>query len=371
MCLSTIQSSANDLANAKWSFTTRRVQREDVTQLRTRFEQAKAGDLLLAQVESIGQHKSLRLTSARQSALYVGDTIVVSVGARYAPDQFEASADIDSNGCDLIAAGGLAGQMLTRHGAMKKPTALRPLGLLADAEGEVLNLARYALSKQRWPAALPMIAVFGTSMNAGKTTTAASVVHGLSRAGLKVGAAKVTGTGSPNDFCAYLDAGAHQVVDFTDAGYASTYLTSLNELEQIFKTLTQHLQDTGCDMIVLEVADGVFQLETAELMRSETFKGHINAVLLAAPDASGAVVGVQQLQACCLPVAGVSGLISRSPLACREATENLTVPVVGSAELYDPTRVCMLVEHVNRHKANGSGLLSMPMPIPIYQALAG
>ncbi len=368
MFLSTIAQPANDLANAKWAFTTRRVRQEEATDLVTSFECANAGDLLLAQVESIGQHKSLRLTTARQSALYVGDTIVVSVGARYAPDQFEASANIDHAGCDLIAAGGLAGQMITRHGAMKKPTTLRPLGLLADAEGQVLNLARYALPRH-WPATLPMLAVFGTSMNAGKTTTAAGVVHGLSRAGLKVGAAKVTGTGSPNDFCAYLDAGAYQVVDFTDAGYASTYLTNVKELEQICHTLTQYLQDAGCEVIVLEVADGVFQVETAELMRCETFLDHVDAVLFAASDALGAVVGVQQLQACGLPVVGVSGLISRSPLASREAVAHLTVPVMGCAELRDPFKARMLLAPFDAHLVESSASLCLPTPFPAPQAL--
>ncbi len=354
MFLSTIQQPANGLANTKWAFTVRRARREDAIQLITHFEVARAGDLLLAQVKSIGQHKALRLTTARQSSLYIGDLIVVSVGARYAPDQFEASADIDREGCDLIAAGGLAGRMLARHGAMKNPTVLRPLGLLADAGGQVLNLAHYALPERHQPATLPMIAVLGTSMNSGKTTTAASVVHGLTQAGLNVGAAKITGTGSPNDFCAYLDAGAGQVVDFTDAGYASTYLTSLKELEQIFNTLTQHLQDAGCDAIVLEVADGVYQMETAGLMASKTFQNHVDAVLFAAPDALGAVVGVQQLQAYGLPVVGVSGLISRSPLACREAAENLTVPVVGCADLHEPSRVSKFLDRTRRHKTGST-----------------
>ena len=59
-------------------------------------------------------------------------------------------------------------------------------------------------------------------MNSGKTTTAASLIHGLKRAGLKVAAVKVTGTGSGGDLWSMSDAGAATTLDFTDLGHAST-----------------------------------------------------------------------------------------------------------------------------------------------------
>ena len=45
----------------------------------------------------------------------------------------------------------------------------------------------------------PVLIVAGTAMNAGKTTAAARLIKGLQRAGLRVGAAKVTGTGAGGD----------------------------------------------------------------------------------------------------------------------------------------------------------------------------
>ena len=60
-------------------------------------------------------------------------------------------------------------------------------------------------------------------MNSGKTTTAAHLIKGLVQAGLKVGAAKLTGTGAVGDIWLMQDAGANLVLDFTDTGFPSTY----------------------------------------------------------------------------------------------------------------------------------------------------
>jgi hypothetical protein len=326
------------LAGAKWAFTTRRVRPADCQNASADFASAQPGDLLLARVEAVSQHKSLNLGNGRSSTLYPGDHVVVAVGARYAPDQFEAMAEVDADGCDLIAAGGLAGRVRVRHETMREPTALRPLALLAGADGVRVNLRRYALPRCQQPLDAVALAVVGASMNSGKTTAAASLIRGLTAAGHKVGACKITGTGAPGDFWAFLDAGARSVVDFTDAGYGSTYQVALPELEQIASTLTGHLQLLGCDVIVLEVADGVFQGETAALLESAVLRELVRGVLFAAPDALSARAGAERLIGAGLPVIGVSGLVTRSPLASSEAARDLPVPVLMRSDLQDPVK---------------------------------
>jgi len=101
---------------------------------------------------------------------------------------------------DLVAGGGVASCTTRKHVKMKQPTRIEPLGLLARGDGTVLNLADFRIpvnASFRRPQCV--IAVVGSSMNAGKTTTAGGLVHGLSRAGFQVGAAKITGTGSGGD----------------------------------------------------------------------------------------------------------------------------------------------------------------------------
>jgi hypothetical protein len=336
--------SSDILHRAKWAFTTRRVEPGLPRRLVAGVDRAAPGDLLLARVATLGQHKRLHLRNGRPAALYGGDPVVVCAGARYAPDQFNADAEIAADGCDLVAAGGIAGTVRASHARMAVPTRLTPVGLLANAEGDVINVGAFALPPVPAAGDLPVFAVLGTTMNAGKTTTAAALVHGLSRAGLTVGAAKVTGTGAAGDVCALEDAGACVVVDFTDAGHATTCGLDAPALEEIVARLTGHLRARGAEAVVIEVADGVFQAETAALMRAPAFRQLVDGVLFAAAEAVGAVAGVRMVRDAGLPLAGVSGLICASPLASAEAAPLLDVPILPHAELHDPAAAAALVE---------------------------
>ena len=184
------------LAAARRAFTTRNVDFGDVVSL-DRSAAPNAGDLVLARVVSIGQHPRLESPEGRRQTMYPGDEIVVVYGNRYAPDQFDAAVPDTLEACDLVAGGGIAAEMRAKHYKMKSPTRIEPVGLLAGAGGAIINVADYCLDfAQPINPLCKVIVIVGTSMNAGKTTTAATLIHGLNRAGLKVGAAKVTGTGS-------------------------------------------------------------------------------------------------------------------------------------------------------------------------------
>jgi molybdopterin-guanine dinucleotide biosynthesis protein len=89
-------------------------------------------------------------------------------------------------------------------------------------------------------------------MNAGKTTTAVGLIKGLRAAGLDVGAAKVTGTGAGGDVWSMLDAGAFPVVDFTDAGFPSTYRLPITQVEQVLTTLVEYVSVSAVAAIVLK-----------------------------------------------------------------------------------------------------------------------
>ena len=330
--------------SAKAAFTTRNVQLRDAKTLVSDVR-PRSGDLVLARVSQIGHQRRIEGPSGRRCQLYCGDEIIVVYGARYAPDQFEAVIPPDLRPCHLVAAGGLAGEVVTQHPLVRKATRIEPVGLLGDANGRVLNLRHYAIEE---PAACDRrpttIAIVGTSMNSGKTTTAAALVHGLAAAGLKVGVAKLTGTGSGGDLWSALDAGAATAIDFTDAGYPSTQGLPIVELEEAASRLLRHLSIQGHDILVVEIADGLLQLETAELLRSETLRGRVDAIIFAAVDAMGAMAGARWLTERNLPLIGLSGLVSASPLARQEAIEATGLPVFSLAELADPEfapRLCL------------------------------
>ena len=341
---------AKRLLKAKAAYTTRRVPLSEAGYLISGDVIPAPGDLVLARVDRLGQHKRIELGNGRRAPLFQGDEIILCYGHRYAPDQFEGEIPNSLEPCHMVAAGGIAACAISKHASRKAATRITPLGLLGDARGRPVNLADHALDPASSETTLPMtIAVVGTSMNAGKTTTAAYLIRGLANAGLKVGAAKLTGTGAGGDTWLMVDAGADLVLDFTDAGYASTHRVVLGELEGIVTTLTAHLQQAGVDVIVLEVADGLFQEETSALLCSPVFRQTVNGIIFAAADAMGAATGVNWLYDHDLPVVAISGRLTGAPLVVRETQGATGLPVMGLEQLSDPGIADTIRQHLEIH----------------------
>ena len=327
---------------AKWAFTTRRVERSDAVSLSKDFNAASAGDLVLCQILQVGQHKNIQLANRRNSVSYPGDLVVLCVGDRYAPDQFLSSARIEGDVVSLVAGGGVVGAVEAAHQRMSKPTSLLPIGLLVNAEGTVMNVNDYAMDVLPPNYDATVIGVFGASMNSGKTTAAVSLAHGLRRAGHQVAGIKTTGTGAFGDFNAFEDAGV-PVSDFTDAGMATTFKMPLERIERGFETLVANAAAKGADMIVVEIADGVFQRETKSILKKSRIRDRLDGILFAAPDALGAFGGVTVLESYGLSPFAISGMVSCSPLGSAEAAEVTGLPVLSKEQLWDRSVVSELV----------------------------
>ena len=333
--------------SAKWAFSTRRVNRDDVRGISTEFDQARAGDLLMCEITMVGQHKNIQLAERRSAQSYVGDLVVLCLGDRYAPDQFLSSAVIEDGNLALAAGGGVAGRVDAAHADMSKPTELRPIGLLTGDYGRILNVADYALPALPANHDITVIGVFGASMNAGKTTAAASIAHGLGRAGYKVAGIKATGTGAFGDFNAFEDGGT-AALDFTDAGMATTYRMPLERIEQGFDTLVATAAKRGAQIAVVEIADGVFQPETRAILKSSRIRDRMDGILFATPDALGALGAVTWLENMGLSPFAISGKVSCSPLAAAEAAEVTGLPILSRTELRTPEAVLPLVKPIMR-----------------------
>ncbi|RMG34121.1 MAG: DUF1611 domain-containing protein [Gammaproteobacteria bacterium] len=307
----------------------------------------RSGDLLLARVGRVGQHKRLERPDGRRAQLFAGDHVVVAYGQRYAPDQFGGVLPPDLGRCALVAAGGIAAQEQCRHRAVSAPTVLEPVGLLADGEGHVLNLMRYALNRPGQVAEhrqIPALAVFGNSMNVGKTTTVARLALGLTRAGRRVACVKVTGTGAGGDYWMMRDAGAVWVGDFTDMGHATTVSLSAEHLEAVATGLIGHAGETSPDVILVEVADGLLQRETALLADSPALRDRVDGILFAGADAMSTLGGVAMLRQRGHRVLGVSGAFTAAPLAMAEVAAHVDVPVLEKTDLSDPSQAMALLD---------------------------
>lgn len=324
-------------ASFKRAFSTRNVPGEVIRTLINGDITPTPGDLVLARVDRLRQHLRLELPSGRRAMLFPGDHILVCYGNRYAPDQFEALVPTSLAPCHLVAAGGIAAQMRQRNPAVKNPTEITPLGLVGNSAGVPLNLRDWkkdaGVHNQR---STPIYVVVGSSMNAGKTTTAASLVKGLVQDGFRTGAMKVTGTGSGGDLWHYVDVGATQALDFTDAGYASTYGLDNRAVLEIVNFLGNALRNDQVDAIVIEVADGLLQAETNALLKSPEFKSQVSGIFHAAVDAHSAIYGVDFLAQLGYQVVAVSGVVSSSPLARQEFAAHCATPIVTKQQLRAP-----------------------------------
>ncbi len=352
------------IQSAKWAFTTRRVARADVVRRLDGVTEARPGDLLLARVARIGHHQRVQLATGRPSELYPGDLCVVAVGNRYAPDQFEALGEISASGCDLVAAGGVAGRVIRANASVKPPTRLMPLGRLADAAGQPITLEAYALTSRAAPADLPVIGIVGASMNAGKTTATAALAHGLLQAGHAVAAVKATGTGAFGDVNSYRDAGV-AAYDFTDAGMVSTFRMPLGRIEAGFETLLGAAVAAGAEVVVAEIADGLFQAETRAILEGSRIRERLSGVIFATSDAMGALAGVTVLRGMGIEPLAISGKLSLSPLATEEAEAATGVGVLSRQALCDGATAATLLTGVVARPAGG------PRTAPVSGTVSG
>ncbi|MEM7002990.1 MAG: molybdopterin-guanine dinucleotide biosynthesis protein MobB [Pseudomonadota bacterium] len=338
-------------ARAKWSYVTRNVAAADTAFVSPlKGNEPQPGDLLLATVTRIAQHTKVQLQDGRRSQLFVGDELVLAYGNRYAPDQFEAEVPADLSACHLVAAGGIAAQAISKNSKLKWPTQIQPTGYLLNANGRPMNLRDYACTGaptanlKASTVTKPIVCVAGTSMNAGKTTVMASLTKGLSQAGLGVAALKVTGTGAGNDMWAYADAGACLTLDFTDAGHASTYQLSNQQIEQCLNSLVHEAQqDPRVDVILVEIADGLLHHETLALMNTASYRALAPQLIFAAGEAMGALAGQQLLADHRIEVRAISGVLSASELALNEAAAATGLPVWTREALQAPTIAATLL----------------------------
>lgn len=306
----------------------------------------RMGDLMLAEVLSIGKNKTLEDRKGRSMYLFPGDKVVGAFGNRYATDQYEGYVPQGPvEVCDMLSVGCLMGEVASRHDSMAAPTRLRLLGQVSDREGRPINQLGYNRLASDSPESdqangkrsAEIIVVIGSSMNSGKTTTAGTIARSLRRAGYRVAAAKVTGTAAGKDGRFYESCGAWPVLDFTSVGYPSTYMTTEEELLWIHRTLLRGLRAAGPDYVVVEVADGIFQRETRMLLDSQEFRETVDHLFFAASDSLSAECGVRLVREYDLPLRATAGSVTQSVLASREAEEAAGIPCLSIDRIMDGT----------------------------------
>ena len=314
------------------SSATRRVdiqsrQEVDPTQRRN----PEPGDVVIARIGDLGRHRVIELSNGEEHQISPGETAAVVLGRRYATCEFDGDVPrslVEGDELHLLNVGGIAGRIREVTSSLNNPTTLRYLGTAVDGTNRALSTISNTL-QPREEGGLDVLLVIGSAMDSGKTTLASRAIELLVEAGFRVGGAKLTGTSRMKDICRMQRAGATAVCDFLDAGYPSTYGATADELERIFTSLAAYLKEQGADMMVLEVADGVFQPETEAVLSSPVIMDRIRMIIGAASD-SMAAYGMYAYLKETHGVAPdfISGIITSQPLCVRELKRHIVTPLL-------------------------------------------
>lgn len=303
--------------------------------------QPKVGDIGIFEIIKIGKHKVVQSETKRNAAIIPGDWIMAAFGNRYATAQFEGYVPDDCNReLHILGIGGVVGVVKRMHYNYIDigPTVIKLIGMVNDVKGDVINTKtnkhkKLAAFTGAAAAATKVILSVGSSMDSGKTTTAAYLVNGLKKAGYKVAYIKLTGTTYTKDCDFNYDLGADVTADFSDFGFPSTYLCEESELFNLYESLLQSVIHYSPDYTIIEIADGLYQRETKMLLSNNRFKETVYSIIFSAGDSLAAINGLNTLNSMGLYPFVLSGLFTASPMLVEEVKNNSSVPVLTIEEI--------------------------------------
>ncbi len=306
----------------------------------------KAGDLAVFEVKKVGKHSKMQIVGGRLRHIFPGDQILATFGNRYATGQFEGyvpGKQVEEY--HILGQGGAVGILHSTHDKWAKvgPTTLRLLGYAVDRKGSIINTKYYSQEEIKFNPnkvyPFQTILSVGSSMDSGKTTTAGFLARGLRKAGKRVAYIKLTGTVYTKDKEFVEDCGAYKVLDFSDYGFPSTYMCSLEELLNLYTSLLHSIVPSQPDYIVIEVADGLLQRETNMLLFYPGFMNTIDHVILSCGDSMGVPFGLELLTGIGHRPFALSGLFTASPLLRMEVEQCCQVPVLSLSDMQEVERL--------------------------------
>lgn len=247
------------------------------------------GDFVVGRV--IEPHRGVERWDGRIAAIAVGDLVVGALGSRAAT--LQAVGDWRAIGADGrledLSTAGVFGKCTSLSADLGSLTTLAYEGHVV-VEGEKATMARWIDDLPARRLATPAVLIIGTSMDAGKTTAACSIIRRLLARGLLAGGAKLTGVGRFRDILQMKDAGAGAVFDFVDAGLPCT-ICPLDEMARALGHIFALVEEADVDVLVVEAGASPLEPYNGEAA-VEGVRDALRLTVLCASDPY-AVLGVQ------------------------------------------------------------------------------
>jgi hypothetical protein len=250
-------------------------------------------------------YNTLELTSGRMAKVARGDIVVGALGHRQALFGYSGHLPESVKEGDIIQMlniGGVLGICDSANPDKGKPFDCRVLGVVLQFPylGERIGVpAKIGYKPLDFNATLntrnvPVVALAGTCMEAGKTAAACVIVARMRHRGLNVHAFKATGVSLRRDIMAMEDAGAKRTAIFTDYGVVTT---TAKTGPAITRTLLTEMAQGEPDVIVFELGDGLLGAYGVEaILLAPDIKVALTSVVLSANDPVAAWGGVKLLR---------------------------------------------------------------------------
>jgi hypothetical protein len=250
-------------------------------------------------------YNTLELTSGRMAKVGKGDIVVGALGHRKALFGYSGHIPESVKPGDIVQLlniGGVIGLCDSVNPDKGKPFDCRVLGVALHFPylGERIGVpARVGSAKLNYDAPLdtrgvPVVALAGTCMEAGKTAAACAIVSRMRHRGLVVDAFKATGVSLRRDILAMEDAGARRSLIFTDLGVVTTTRTNGPALT---RTMLTELAAGKPDVIVFELGDGILGTYGVDaILEAQDVRAALTGVVLSANDPVAAWGGVKLLR---------------------------------------------------------------------------
>lgn len=250
-------------------------------------------------------YNTLELTSGRMAKVAKGDIVVGALGPRRALFGYSGNVPSSVKVGDIIQMlniGGVLGKCTSVNPDRGQPFDCRVLGVVLQFPflGERVGVpARVGSRKLEQDAKLdardvPVVALAGTCMEAGKTAAACSIVSRMRHRGLTVDVFKATGVSLRRDILAMQDAGARNGMIFTDLGVVTTTGKTGPALT---RTMLTELAAKKPDVIVFELGDGLIGTYGVDaILECDDIRTALTSVVLSANDPVAAWGGVKLLR---------------------------------------------------------------------------
>ncbi|NER10880.1 hypothetical protein SAMN06265375_102138 [Muriicola jejuensis] len=242
------------------------------------------GDYVVCRItDPGGTSLQLELPNGRMRGVIGDEYVVGALGERFAT--LEATGTWKKVGTDgkmsILTGGGIFGKLTSKSAFMPNMMQIKYTGH-AVRKGRKITMDNFLPEVAYKEFQTPVVLFIGTSMSAGKTTSARIVTNIFKSSNYKVVGVKLTGAGRYKDILALKDVGADAVFDFVDVGLPSS-ICPREVFQEKIKRLLSLAAHQYADIAIVEVGASPMEPYNGDLA-VEALGENIKCTILSATD---------------------------------------------------------------------------------------